>query len=234
MAKLVLSFKGDHVNDYPLDQEILTIGRKPENDIHLDNLAVSSFHAKVLTILNDSFIEDLDSTNGTFIDGNKISKHVLKNGECITVGQYKLEFIDENAKSEENAFTETMIISPHAEARQQTGKNITHSMENITSDLAFASNKNKAPSPAKLELTSGANAGKELKLSKILTTLGKPGVQVAAISRRPGGYYLIVVDAGTDNTMPSVNNTNINKQQLLEDGDLIEVAGVQMRFSFTH
>jgi len=88
MAKLVLSFNGDFVKEYELDKEILTIGRKPDNDIHIDNLAVSGNHAKILTILNDSFVEDLDSTNGTFIAGNKISKHALQNGESIVIGKH--------------------------------------------------------------------------------------------------------------------------------------------------
>jgi len=83
---------------------------------------------------------------------------------------------------------------------------------------------------AKLKLMSGANHGKELLLTKTLTTLGKPDVQVAAISCRPDGYFLIVIDAGNDNKMPLVNDSEINKQQVLADGDVIEVAGVKMGF----
>ena len=80
MAKLVLGFNGQTLHEYSLDQETVTIGRKTDNDIHIDNLAVSGKHAKILTILNDSFIEDLDSTNGTYINGKKVNKHALKNG----------------------------------------------------------------------------------------------------------------------------------------------------------
>ena len=100
MAKLVLSFSGETVREYELDQEIMTIGRKTDNDIQIDNLAVSGNHAKILTILNDSFIEDLNSTNGTLINGQKINKHALQNGEIILIGKHELKYINEAADAE--------------------------------------------------------------------------------------------------------------------------------------
>ena len=233
MAKLVLSFNGEFVKEYELDKEILTIGRKPDNDIHIDNLAVSGNHAKVLTILNDSFIEDLDSTNGTFIAGNKITKHALQNGESIVIGKHELKYENANAESGESDFEKTMIIRPDAEGMPETeeaDKNLEKSIGKIAADLASAGTSTSGPGPAKLKLMSGANTGKELQLTKILTTLGRPGVQVAAITRRPKGYFLIVVDAGKDNKMPLVNDTEIGKQHPLSDGDVIEVAGVKMGF----
>ncbi|RKZ58996.1 MAG: hypothetical protein DRQ44_14155 [Gammaproteobacteria bacterium] len=233
MAKLVLSFNGDFVKEYELDKEILTIGRKPDNDIHIDNLAVSGNHAKILTILNDSFVEDLDSTNGTFIAGNKISKHALQNGESIVIGKHELKYENASAESGESEFEKTMIIRPDAEGMPETeeaDKNLEKSIGKIAADLASAGTSTSGPGPAKLKLMSGANTGKELQLTKILTTLGRPGVQVAAITRRPKGYFLIVVDAGKDNKMPLVNNAEIGKQHPLSDGDVIEVAGVKMGF----
>jgi pSer/pThr/pTyr-binding forkhead associated (FHA) protein len=234
MAKLVLSFNGETVNEYDLDKEIITIGRKPDNDIHIDNLAVSGNHAKVLTILNDSFIEDLNSTNGTYINGEKIAKHALKNGESIVIGKHELKYVNESAAADEGEFEKTMIIRPDAAGMPETeeaDKNIEKSIGKIAADLASAGSTTTGPGAAKLQLVSGANAGKELQLTKILTTLGKPGVQVAAITRRPTGYFLIIVDAGPDNKMPLVNDTPIEKQQALSDGDVIEVAGVRMSFN---
>jgi len=234
MAKLILSFNGDVVKEYELDKEILTIGRKPENDIHIDNLAVSGQHAKILTILNDSFIEDLGSTNGTFIAGNKITKHALQNGETITIGKHELKYANANAEDGESEFEKTMIIRPDAEGMPETeeaDEKIEKSIGKIAADLASAGTTTSGPGPAKLQLVSGTNAGKELQLTKILTTLGRPGVQVAAITRRPTGYFLIVVDAGKDNKMPLVNDIEIGKQHPLGDGDVIEVAGVKMSFS---
>lgn len=234
MAKLVLSFNGDIVTEYELDKEVLTIGRKPDNDIHIDNLAVSGNHAKVLTILNDSFIEDLGSTNGTFVGGNKITKHALQNGESIVIGKHELKYVNESATGEEGEFEKTMIIRPDAEGMPETeeaDKGIEKSIGKIAADLASAGSTTTGPGAAKLQLISGANAGKELQLTKILTTLGRPGVQVAAITRRPAGYFLIIVDAGKEGKMPLVNDTPIDKQQALESGDVIEVAGVKMSFT---
>jgi len=234
MAKLVLSFNGDVLKEYELDKEILTIGRKPGNDIHIDNLAVSGTHAKILTILNDSFIEDLSSTNGTFINGNKITKHALQNGESILIGKHELKYVNAGAEGGEGDFEKTMIIRPDAEGMpetQEADKDIEKSIGKIAADLASAGTASNGPGAAKLKLVSGTNAGKELPLTKILTTLGRPGVQVAAITRRPTGYFLIVVDAGKDNRMPLVNDTVIGKQHPLTDGDVIEVAGVKMSFS---
>jgi len=233
MAKLVLRFNGDFVKEYELDKETLTIGRKSGNDIHIDNLAVSGNHAKILTILNDSFIEDLDSTNGTYINGEKITKHALQNGESIVIGKHELKYENAGAESGESEFEKTMIIRPDAEGMPETeeaDKNLEKSIGKIAADLASAGTTTSGPGPAKLKLMSGTNSGKELQLTKILTTLGRPGVQVAAITRRPKGYFLIVVDAGKNDKMPLVNNTEIGKQHSLADGDVIEVAGVKMGF----
>ena len=233
MAKLVLSFNGEFVKEYELDKEIITIGRKPDNDIHIDNLAVSGNHAKILTILNDSFIEDLGSTNGTFIAGNKVTKHALQNGDSIIIGKHELKYQNANADDGESDFEKTMIIRPDAAGMpvtEEADKDLEKSIGKIAADLASAGTTTSGPGPAKLKLMSGANTGKELQLTKILTTLGRPGVQVAAITRRPKGYFLIVVDAGKDNKMPLVNDAEIGKQHPLSDGDVIEVAGVKMGF----
>lgn len=232
MAKLVLSFNGETQNEYELNQEEFTIGRKPDNDIHIDNLAVSGYHAKILTILNDSFIEDLGSTNGTLVNGEKITKHALKNGDVVLIGKHTLNYV--GAADDVGEFEKTMIIRPDTQGMPETeeaDKDIEKSIGKIAADLASAGSSNKGPGSAKLQLMSGANSGKELQLKKILTTLGKPGVQVAAITRRPTGYFLIVVDAGPSGNTPLVNDEAVGKQaHPLNDGDVIEVAGVKMGF----
>lgn len=233
MSKLVLSFNGDFIKEFKLDKETLTIGRKPANDIHIDNLAVSGNHAKIFTILNESFIEDLDSTNGTFVAGNKISKHALQDGENIVIGKYELKYVNAGADSEEVNFEQTMIIRPDTEdtpETEDTNKDIERSIGKFAADIASNDTFSDGPGPAKLQLMSGANSGKELQLTKILTTLGSPGVQVAAITRRPKGYFLIVVDAGENKQMPLVNGEEINRQHPLSNGDSIQVAGVDMVF----
>lgn len=233
MAKLILSFEGSTVSERELDQEIITIGRKPDNDIQIDNMAVSGTHAKILTIMNDSFIEDLNSTNGTLINGQKISKHALKNGETIVIGQYELKYVNEATEAGEGEFEKTMILRPaksDTPISSETSKKLEQSIGKIAADIASEGAAGTDDMAAHLTLLSGSNSGKEMKLTKILTTLGKPGVQVAAITRRPLGYFLIVVDAGSSGR-PLVNDKEVGTQATpLVDSDVIEVAGVKMGF----
>lgn len=234
MAKLVLSFNGETVREYELDQEVMTVGRKTDNDIHIDNLAVSGNHAKILTILNDSFIEDLDSTNGTLINGEKISKHALQNGDVIAIGKHEITYVNEAAEAGDDDFDKTVIIRPDTAGMPEeveADQKFEQTIGRIASDLAQTSTGSGTPGDAVLKLMSGANSGKELQLTKILTTLGKPGVQVAAITRRPTGYFLIVVDAGSSDSNPTVNGSEVGSQaHALKSGDEIEVAGVKMVF----
>ena len=236
MAKLVHSFNGNIIKEYTLDRGVLTIGGESDSDIHIDNPATSDKHAKVLTILHKSFIEDLDSTNGTYINGHKITGHELKNGETVFIGEHELKYLIDSTESEKSDFQNAMHIHPDAEGMpeiDEANSNIEKSITKNASDLNSSSTTGSTmagPGPAKLQIISGTNTGKELKLSKTLTTLGKPGIQVAAVTQRPADYFLIVMDAGKDNKRPLVNGIEIDKQQALVDGDIIEVAGVQMRF----
>ena len=232
MAKLILSFDGKPVKEYELDKELLTIGRKPGNDIHIDNIAVSGTHAKVLTILNDSFIEDLNSTNGTLLNGEHINKHALSNGEKFIIGKHELEYVNDAEAAGEGEFEKTMIIRPGANdnpVSSETSRKLEKSIGKIAADLASSGAAGADSSgEAYLELLSN---GKRMKITKILTTVGKPGIQVAAITRRPLGYFLIVVDAGSYEKRPLVNDQEVSLQaQPLTNADIIEVAGVKMGF----
>ena len=117
MAKLTLSLDGMVIREYPLTKERTTIGRKPHNDIVIDNLAISGEHAMIMTILNDSFLEDLGSTNGTLVNGQPIKKHFLQNNDVIELGKYKLKFVGEAAPAatgEKADFEKTMVLRPSA------------------------------------------------------------------------------------------------------------------------
>lgn len=237
MATLELSFNGEKVDTISLTKETTTIGRKSDNDIHLDNLAVSGHHAKILTILNDSFVEDTGSTNGTYVNGTLVKKQVLRDGDVIKVGKHELKYINQAASpAAEDDFEKTMIINPGAEGMEETegSKDIDRSVGQLAKEIASADSGSKSGvGNAKIRLVSGANSGKELPLTKILTTLGKPGVQVAAITRRPTGYFLIHVDGGENEGRPKVNDQEIGTQaQPLGNNDVIEVAGVKMTFFF--
>ena len=114
MAKLILSMDGLVLKEIPLSKERTTIGRKPSNDIQIDNLAVSGEHAVIVTIMNDSFLEDLGSTNGTIVNGNPVKKHFLQNNDVVELGKYKLKFLAEPGVQPAAAadFEKTMVLRP--------------------------------------------------------------------------------------------------------------------------
>jgi len=234
MAKLVLSMNGAVQGEYELDQERFTIGRKPENEIPIDNLAVSGKHALIITILDDSFLEDLGSTNGTYVNGKLVKKHALKDGDVIAIGKHELKYINENASDDEDEFEKTMIIKPGsasaavaaAQAAQQAGA--------VAEAPAPAAASSSGGMPlGRLTVLNGPIAGKELELTKALITLGKPGTQVAVISRRPQGYFLTHIESdGDGKRYPVVNGEAIGpKAYQLKDSDLIELAGIKMEFA---
>jgi pSer/pThr/pTyr-binding forkhead associated (FHA) protein len=261
MAKLILSMDGLVLKEIPLTKERTTIGRKPHNDIQIDNLAVSGEHAVIVTILNDSFLEDLGSTNGTIVNGNPIKKHFLQNNDVIELGKYKLKFVGEAAPAasgEKADFEKTMVLRPAAmkaaQAAGGTGAQAAVAQRQAAVQAAGASaaatgiadkdvrsapaSAPSAPGPAApakpaqplgaIQLLSGGNAGKELELTKPLTTLGKPGVQVAVLTRRPQGYFITHVEG---DKRPTVNGQEIGAApHSLKDHDVIELAGVKMEF----
>ena len=267
MAKLILSMDGLVLKEIPLSKERTTIGRKAHNDIQIDNLAVSGEHAVIVTILNDSFMEDLGSTNGTLVNGNPVKKHFLQNNDTIELGKYKLKFIQEAGAQPAAAaadFEKTMVLRPSAmkaaaeqakamggsgaqaaqaarqaalqavgTAARTAGTSERPAPVHAAAPAAAPAAAAPAPKPAgqplgAIQLLSGGNAGKELELSKPLTTLGKPGVQVAVLTRRPQGYFITHVE-GTQR--PTVNGQPIGAApHPLKDHDLVEIAGIKMEF----
>ncbi|HLK71978.1 MAG TPA: FHA domain-containing protein [Steroidobacteraceae bacterium] len=253
MARLILSLDGGVLAEYNMNRERYTIGRLPDNDIRIDNPAVSGHHSLIINILNDSFLEDLNSTNGTYVNGKLIKKHALQHGDVITAGHHQLRFVEDD-EAQQDEFEKTLVIQPSArpvekiraavsEAKlSDTQSGIHASAVNANAVNANAANANAilrrtlangtaAPKKAKLQVLSGAFAGRELELSKALTTLGRPGVQVAAITRRSEGYFIVHVDGDGENGFPLVNGAPIGAQaRRLVDNDVIQLAGVKMGF----
>jgi hypothetical protein len=348
MAKLILSVDGQVLKEYTISKERTLIGRKPHNDIQIDNLAVSGEHAAIITILNDSFIEDLGSTNGTLVNGKPIKKHFLQNSDVVELGKHKLKYFNDAPTAATAAdFEKTMIIrnpakaapAPVAERAGDTHTNLKALAQGApkpaeppqpspepakaaspaaapasqaTPAAALASqgtpvaapaspaapvqagptsravpaqaaptpqaapashpapeaaSASQGPSPAArtgppagappapaapaaavpptapppagagtplreaaVQVLSGAAAGRTLDLTKNLTTVGKPGLQVAVITKRPTGYYITHVEGAT---YPTLNGTSMGAQaHPLNDHDLIEIAGVKMEFFF--
>ena len=234
MAKLVLSMNGVVQGEYELNQERLTIGRKPDNDIPIDNLAVSGKHALVITILDDSFLEDLGSTNGSYVNGKLVKKHALKDGDVIAIGKHELKYVNEHATADDDDFEKTMIIKPgSASAAVAAAQAAEKAVESAAPAAAAAPPPGGGMPLGRLTVLNGPIAGKELELTKALITLGKPGTQVAVISRRPQGYFLTHIESdGDGKRYPVVNGEAIGaKAYQLKDSDLIELAGIKMEFS---
>ena len=287
MARLFLSLDNQVLAEYNMTKERYTVGRLPDNDVRIDNPAVSGHHSLIINILNDSFLEDLNSTNGTYVNGKLIKKHALQHGDVITIGHHQLRFSDQQVtESEQDEFEKTMVIpagqqsadqlakaEQAAEAAAEAARQETASDPEAEAAAAVkldpeeaaalneeqpveekeARQEEAAPPPpppptatqtgidpasapsalplAKLQVLSGAFAGRELELTKALTTLGRPGVQVAAITRRSEGYYIVHVESGKDGDYPLVNGEPIGPQaRKLADNDVVQLAGVKMGF----
>ncbi|MFI4922475.1 MAG: FHA domain-containing protein [Burkholderiales bacterium] len=371
MAKLILSMDNLVLKEIVLNKERTTIGRKPSNDIQIDNLAVSGEHAVIVTILNDSFLEDLGSTNGTLVNGNMVKKHFLQNNDVIELGKYKLKYVTEQpSQATESNYEKTMVIHPKPASKAAEGilqnlqaaqQMLAHAPDTIPgSGPAFAAKPAAEPKPvehkpvaaeakkaaevkpsaemkpsaeskpaaevkpsaemkpapevkpaaepkpkpaepkpiaevkpaaelkpaaetkpkpaepkpiaevkpaaelkpaaetkpkpaeakpaaattepkpspaavvkpglAAIQILTGPSAGKELDLTKSLTTLGKPGVQVAVITRRPQGYFITHVEGAT---FPLLNGKTLDAQaHPLKDHDIIELGGIKMEFFY--
>ena len=200
---------------------------------------MSSEHACIVTILNDSFLEDLGSTNGTLVNGNPIKKHILQNNDVIEVGKYKLKYIADTpgaGQTSADEFEKTMVLRspmarpavvPKPSGDTQTGAAPAAAAPVATAEAAKPAAA--APPPlAAVQILNGPSAGKELELTKNLTTLGKPGVQVAVITRRPQGYFITHVEGAS---FPVVNGKALDAQaHPLKDHDVIELTGVKMEF----
>ena len=242
MLKITVLHDSKIQSEYEIANKTTTIGRSENNNICIDNLSISSHHAQITNDDDGCFVEDLDSSNGTFVNNSLIKKQLLKTGDEIKVGKYILKF-DNDAQSinevpqEENDFEKTMIIRPDSAGLPESagGLDINKQMEKIAEKLANehkAAKANAKINRASLQLLSGANAGKKLPLTKVLTTLGKPGVQVAAITRRPTGYYILHVEGGANSGHPTINGDVLgSKASPLNNNDIIEVAGIKMEFN---
>jgi len=238
MAKMILSMDGLVLKEIALNKERMTIGRKPHNDIQIDNLAVSGEHAALVCILDDAFIEDLDSTNGTLVNGQPVRKHLLRDGDVVELGKYKLKYIAEKVMPTVDAadFEKTMILRPGAlpaAASAASGEGGAAVAVRPPSPAEAPPVSAPRPAPvrqpaAAIQVLNGANAGRELELTKSLTTFGKPGVQVAVIARRPHGYFITHVEG---ERFPVLNGRTLDAQaHPLADHDVIEIAGVKMEF----
>jgi pSer/pThr/pTyr-binding forkhead associated (FHA) protein len=205
MSKLVVSLDGVVIKEVQITKDKTTLGRRPYNDIVIDNLAVSGEHAVLQMVGNDVFIEDLNSTNGTYINGKAVKKQLLNPNDTVEIGKYKIKYLTGDAAD----YEKTTVLRP--------GSPLPPGAE-ATPNLP----------PASIKVLNGTAAGREVPLTKVVTTVGKPGVQVASITRKLGGYVFAHVEGVN---RPVVNGVPIAADSVpLNNGDVIELAGTQMQF----
>jgi pSer/pThr/pTyr-binding forkhead associated (FHA) protein len=222
MPRLVLSLDGVVLREVNLTKDRTTIGRRSHNDLVIDNLAVSGEHAVMIMSGNDVYLEDLGSTNGTTVNGQPIKKHLLQHADTVEIGKYRIRFlIDGGAEGSSGVDIDTS--QPLRREFYGPGPST------IQIRPPGASLDEPPTGAAMVKILSGANAGRELALVKALTTIGRPGHQVAVITRRPTGYFIAHVEG---DVFPMVNGHNLGSAaHPLNDKDVIELAGVKMEFS---
>ena len=220
MAKLIIKFNDVVIDQIVLKQGDMNIGRRPGSDILLDNLSVSGNHASIFTIGEDSFVQDLNSTNGTFVNNKRIAKHHLENGDTVMIGNHTLTYLNENAAKNAPNLAKTVILS----AQKQ---------DDIVAQVAKASRPEpvKEQEPSKLGslfILSGANNGKRIDLTMATTNLGRAGKRAGVIARNGNRFVLLPGDEGQ---APKLNGTKVgNAGEELKNGDLIEIADARMQF----
>jgi len=238
MARLILNLDNQKLAEFNMNKERYTIGRLPDNDVRIDNPTVSGHHSLIINILNDSFLEDLNSTNGTYVNGKLIKKHALQHGDVITVGRHQLRFVDssvDDADDEQDEFTRTMVIENRdmAEAHAAaTGAAVAEAPAARADQAMVDTVAGAKPLPlAKVQVLSGSFAGREVPLQKAVTTLGRPGTQVIAITRRADGYHIIQVENTSGREPAKLNGEALGASaRQLSDNDVIEIIGVKMGF----
>jgi pSer/pThr/pTyr-binding forkhead associated (FHA) protein len=205
MPKIIVSTDGVVIKEVQLTKDRTSMGRRPYNDIVIDNLAVSGEHAVLQMSGNEVYLEDLNSTNGTYVNGKAVKKKLLKASDSVEIGKYTIKIVDDEG-------TETAPLNARA------GDSYAYvPAADLGMGLQFA-----------IKVLSGAAAGREVVLVKVVTTIGKPGVAVAAITKRPQGFVLAHVEGAGKLTL---NGAMVGTEPaLLKNGDLFELAGTQMEF----
>jgi pSer/pThr/pTyr-binding forkhead associated (FHA) protein len=216
MPKITVMMDGTVHSEVALTKERTTIGRRPYNDVVIENLTVSGEHAVLVMNGDQVTVEDLHSTNGTYIDGKAVKKQVLRHGDVMDMGKYKVKF---EAPPHDDEFERTMMYKPRAAAPVAAAAMM----------AAAASAPVTVPElKGSIKVLSGAAAGREMALIKVVTTVGKPGVSVAAITQRRHNFFVHHVEG---NDRLTLNGDTVGEEPIvLKHGDRIMLAGTEMQF----
>jgi hypothetical protein len=199
MPQLIVSVEGVEIRHVPLRKDRTTLGRLPDNDIVFENMVVSGHHCAFdLKGVADVFVEDLHSTNGTYVDGKMITRQLLHDGDVIAIGKFRIQYQAAAAPTSGFGATMSWLAEPQRSAH------------------------------ASFQVVSGSSAGLEMPVVKAVTTYGKPGVSVVAVSHRRDGYYVAYLDGSSQ---PTLNGAPIGVDAVqLVDSDVLELAGTRMLF----
>lgn len=220
MPKLVLMHEGAVIREYPLDKERVSVGRRPSNDIQLDDQTVSGTHA-IFLVLHHVYVEDQNSTNGVLLNGKRVGKRQLEHGDIVRIGRHELKFIDDKAQD----FERTVIISANSAAAQAP----------VAAPTAAAASTTPAPAtpttPMVVRIVAGPKNGTVIELKKPYTTLGTPGGEMAVIAKRGARFFLMPMQGTASSKPPRLNGQQLHAEsQVLTLGDIIEVAGSRLQF----
>jgi len=200
MAKIVLTVDGEVLSDISLVKQRYTIGRKPHNDLVIDHVAISGEHVAIVSASNDWIVEDMHSTNGTLVNGQVVTRHILRDKDVIELTPYKIKFLANAQQSEQLPIGRADGASPDAAAQHL----------------------------AVVKVLNGPSSGQEMILVKALTTIGRPGVQVAVVTHRKQGYFIAHVEG---KRFPLLNGESIGANaRMLKYDDVIDLSGTQLVF----
>lgn len=225
MPKMIVSIDGVVIKEVQLTKDRTTLGRRPYNDIVIDNLAVSGEHAVLQLTGAEVYLEDLNSTNGTYVNGKAVKKQLLQNNDTVEIGKYKIKFINEVPGA---TFEKTVIMKAGMVPPMPKPAAVATSAAAVPAAAPTLTAGADAGHHASIKVLSGAAAGREVPLVKVVTTIGKPGVAVAAITKRAHGFVVAHVEGSSK---PTLNGAAIGPEPvILKDGDMLELAGTQMQF----
>ena len=238
VAKVSIKRDGRFEREFPLARERIRIGRAPDCEIHIDDPAVSGKHAMLITILEESFVQDLGSTNGTYVNGESVEKRELQDGDVVTIGSLELTFHKDEEDEEleqtlrdEAELEKTIVVRPGSATYDEGSPEQTKAIEEAEDEARKSIvDETKNTKRCFVKVLTGAMAGKRLEMRKPLVTLGRPGLQVAVISRRRQGYFFTYVEGAGDQNYPMINNEPSGREpRLLKSYDVIELAGIQIQ-----
>lgn len=240
MKTLTSDKNGGSTGTYTIDKERVWIGRAPECDIQVEDPRVSSKHARIITILGSSFVEDMDSTNGTTVNGQPVDKQELHDGDVVNIGDLTLLYQDdeeekdevgqddEGPSAEEAEVQRTIVVGRHSPTLNEGDDQRTRAIEQAENEARQSIGGSETNSKkCFVKVMTGPATGKMLQMTKPLVTLGEPGIQMAVISKRREGFFFTYVEGGDEEgKQPLINGEPSGSEaRLLNNDDIIDLAG---------